>query len=39
MISLNIRSISENLANDYINTAFNLLDKVSAKNERKDRTG
>ena len=34
--SLNIKSISENLANDYINIAFNLLDEVSAKKERKE---
>jgi geranylgeranyl diphosphate synthase, type II len=32
---LNIKNISESLANDYINTAFNLLGKVSAVNERK----
>ena len=34
--SLNIKSISENLANDYINIAFNLLDGVGAKKERKE---
>ena len=34
--SLNIKSISENLANDYINIAFNLLDEISAKKERKE---
>jgi geranylgeranyl diphosphate synthase type II len=32
---LNIKNISENLANDYINTAFSLLGKVSPTNERK----
>jgi geranylgeranyl diphosphate synthase, type II len=32
---LNIKSISENLANEYINSAFSLLGKVSATNERK----
>jgi geranylgeranyl diphosphate synthase type II len=32
---LNIKFISENLANDYINTAFNLLGKVGAPIERK----
>ena len=32
---LNIKDISENLANDYIKTALNLLGKVSATNERK----
>jgi geranylgeranyl diphosphate synthase type II len=32
---LNIKNISEVLANDYINLAFNLLDKINAKNERK----
>ena len=32
---LNIKNISEVLANDYINSAFALLDKISAKNERK----
>jgi geranylgeranyl diphosphate synthase type II len=32
---LNIRHISETLANDYINTAFNLLGKVGSTNERK----
>ena len=32
---LNIRNISEVLANDYINSAFSLLDKIGAKNERK----
>ena len=34
--SLNIKSISENLANDYINIAFNLLNEVNAKKERKE---
>jgi geranylgeranyl diphosphate synthase type II len=33
--SLNIKNISENLAADYINFAFSLLDKVNAKIERK----
>jgi len=32
---LNIKNISENHANDYINTAFSLLGKVSTPNERK----
>jgi geranylgeranyl diphosphate synthase type II len=32
---LNIKNISEKLANDYINTSFNLLGKVSVTNERK----
>jgi geranylgeranyl diphosphate synthase type II len=32
---LNIKNISEVLANDYINSAFCILDKISAKNERK----
>jgi geranylgeranyl diphosphate synthase, type II len=32
---LNIKNISENLANDYINTAFSLLGKVGATIERK----
>ncbi len=32
---MNIRSISENLANEYINTAFSLLDKLKATKERK----
>jgi geranylgeranyl diphosphate synthase type II len=32
---LNIKNISEVLANDYINSAFSILDKISAKNERK----
>jgi geranylgeranyl diphosphate synthase type II len=32
---LNIKNISENLATDYINIAFSLLDKVSAVTERK----
>jgi geranylgeranyl diphosphate synthase type II len=32
---LNIKHISETLANDYINTAFNLLGKVGSANERK----
>jgi len=32
---LNIKNISERLANEYISTAFNLLGKVSIANERK----
>jgi geranylgeranyl diphosphate synthase type II len=32
---LNIKNISETLANDYINTAFSLLDKLTASNKRK----
>ena len=32
---LNIKNISENLANEYINTAFSLLGKVGATSERK----
>jgi geranylgeranyl diphosphate synthase type II len=32
---LNIKNISENLANDYINTAFSLLDNIGVINERK----
>jgi geranylgeranyl diphosphate synthase type II len=32
---LNIKHISETLANDFINTAFNLLGKVGSTNERK----
>jgi geranylgeranyl diphosphate synthase type II len=32
---LNIKNISERLANDYINTAFSLLDKIGVINERK----
>ena len=32
---LNIRSVTEDLANEYINTAFGLLDKVCADKERK----
>ena len=32
---LNIKNISETLANDYINTSFSLLGKISANNERK----
>jgi len=32
---LNIKSISEKLANDYINTALSLLEKTGAKKERK----
>ena len=32
---LNIKNISESLANEYINTSFNLLGKISVTNERK----
>ena len=32
---LNIKNISENLANNYINTAFSLLDNIGVINERK----
>ena len=32
---LDIKNISETLANDYINTSFSLLGKISANNERK----
>ncbi|MGA2405142.1 MAG: polyprenyl synthetase family protein [Bacteroidales bacterium] len=32
---LNIKNISENLANDYIYTGFSLLGKISVTNERK----
>ena len=32
---LNIKNISETLANDYINTAFSLLEKIDVINERK----
>jgi geranylgeranyl diphosphate synthase type II len=32
---LNIKNISESLANEYISTAFNLLGKISVTNERK----
>ena len=32
---LNIKSVTENLANDYINTAFSLLEKINMDNERK----
>jgi len=32
---MNIKSISENLANDYINTAFSHLEKLRATKERK----
>jgi len=32
---LNIKNISENLANEYINTSFTLLGKVGSTNERK----
>ena len=33
---LNIRRITENLANDHINNAFSHLEKVSVTNERKE---
>jgi geranylgeranyl diphosphate synthase, type II len=33
---LNIRSLTENLANEHINIAFSQLDKVSVKKERKE---
>jgi geranylgeranyl diphosphate synthase type II len=33
---LNIKAITENLANDYINTAFNQLDKIGVVKERKE---
>jgi geranylgeranyl diphosphate synthase type II len=33
---LNIKTVTENLANEYINTAFSLLDKVGVVNERKN---
>jgi geranylgeranyl diphosphate synthase, type II len=33
---LNIRNLTENLANEHINIAFSLLDKVSVKKERKE---
>ena len=32
---LNIKSITENLANEYINTAFGFLEKVGVDNARK----
>jgi geranylgeranyl diphosphate synthase type II len=32
---LNIRHVSEIIANEYINTAFSLLGKISVPNERK----
>ncbi|MFA5817938.1 MAG: polyprenyl synthetase family protein [Bacteroidales bacterium] len=32
---LNIKAVTENIANDYINTAFSLLDKIGAVKERK----
>jgi geranylgeranyl diphosphate synthase type II len=32
---MNIKSISENLSNEYINTAFSLLEKLKATKERK----
>ena len=33
---LNIKTITENLANDYINIAFSVLDKIGAVKERKN---
>lgn len=33
---LRIKSVTENLANDYINAAFSLLEKISVDKERKD---
>jgi geranylgeranyl diphosphate synthase, type II len=33
---LNIRAITENIANEYINTAFRLLEKIGVMNERKE---
>jgi len=32
---LNMRTVSEKLANDYFNTAFGLLDRINVKHERK----
>jgi geranylgeranyl diphosphate synthase type II len=32
---LNIKAVTENLANDYINTAFSLLEKIGVVKERK----
>jgi geranylgeranyl pyrophosphate synthase len=32
---LKIKSVTENLANDYINTAFSLLEKTGVEKERK----
>jgi hypothetical protein len=32
---LNIKTLTENLANDYINTAFTLLEKIGVVKERK----
>jgi len=34
---LGIRAITENLANDYINTAFSLLEKIGTTKERKEK--
>jgi geranylgeranyl diphosphate synthase type II len=36
---LNIHAVTENLANEYINTAFSFLDKISVVNERKKEIG
>jgi geranylgeranyl diphosphate synthase type II len=33
---LNIRAITENIANEYINTAFRQLEKIGVMNERKE---
>ena len=33
---LNVKTVTEELANDYINTAFNLLEKVGVVKERKE---
>ena len=33
---LNIKAVTENLANEYINTAFSFLDKIGIDNERKN---
>ena len=32
---LNIKTVTENLANDYINTAFSLLERIGVVKERK----
>ena len=36
---LNVKAVTENLANDYINTAFILLEKIGADSERKRELG
>jgi geranylgeranyl diphosphate synthase, type II len=36
---LNIRTLTENLANEHINTAFSQLDKVNVTRERKEEIG